>query len=223
MLKNLKLSSKMTVIGVMAIVAMTILYGVVFLSNRMVSKNVAMEQLRLQQRDTIGHMRRAQKDLLLAAMDSIIDKADGEISAERMGIINTSAAYLIDSIPTVHEAADTGEEKQLAQDMETGIKAMVKGIQEHLFSVFRDIVYAGDLLENGGRGQESSGSGVTETVFRILRNAGVLNSRARPNLAVCWGGHAIGRMEYDYTKQTGTFYIQDVYAGPGLAGIPRGR
>jgi hypothetical protein len=26
----------------------------------------------------------------------------------------------------------------------------------------------------------------------------------------------------DYTKQTGTFYIQDVYAGPGLAGIPRG-
>jgi hypothetical protein len=26
----------------------------------------------------------------------------------------------------------------------------------------------------------------------------------------------------DYTKQTGTFYIQDVDAGPGLAGIPRG-
>lgn len=27
----------------------------------------------------------------------------------------------------------------------------------------------------------------------------------------------------DYTKGTGTFYIQDVYAGPGLAGIPRGK
>ena len=27
----------------------------------------------------------------------------------------------------------------------------------------------------------------------------------------------------NYTKQTGTFYIQDVYAGPGLAGIPRGQ
>ena len=26
----------------------------------------------------------------------------------------------------------------------------------------------------------------------------------------------------DYTRQTGTFYIQDVYAGPGLAGMPRG-
>ena len=27
----------------------------------------------------------------------------------------------------------------------------------------------------------------------------------------------------DYTQQTGTFYIQDVYAGPGLTGIPRGK
>jgi hypothetical protein len=26
----------------------------------------------------------------------------------------------------------------------------------------------------------------------------------------------------DYRKTTGTFYVQDVYAGPGLAGIPRG-
>jgi hypothetical protein len=26
----------------------------------------------------------------------------------------------------------------------------------------------------------------------------------------------------DYTSDTGTFYVQDVYAGPGLAGIPRG-
>ncbi len=26
----------------------------------------------------------------------------------------------------------------------------------------------------------------------------------------------------DYRQQTGTFYVQDIYAGPGLAGIPRG-
>ena len=27
--------------------------------------------------------------------------------------------------------------------------------------------------------------------------------RADPNLVVCWGGHAIGRREYDYTKELG--------------------
>jgi hypothetical protein len=36
-----------------------------------------------------------------------------------------------------------------------------------------------------------------------LRNAGVLRVGRDPNLVVCWGGHAIGRQEYDYTKEVG--------------------
>ena len=85
--------------------------------------------------DIISKMRRSQKDLLLAAMDSIIDKGEGEIAPERMSMINTSSALLVDNIPAVHEAADTAEEKQLAQAMETGIKATVKVINEDLVSL----------------------------------------------------------------------------------------
>lgn len=40
-------------------------------------------------------------------------------------------------------------------------------------------------------------------MFRILRNAGVVQSGQRPNLVVCWGGHSIDRVEYDYCKQVG--------------------
>ena len=44
---------------------------------------------------------------------------------------------------------------------------------------------------------------MTDTVFHILRNAGVLEPVNTPNLVVCWGGHSISREEYDYTKWVG--------------------
>ena len=40
-------------------------------------------------------------------------------------------------------------------------------------------------------------------MFHILRNAGILHPLTNPNLVVCWGGHSIGREEYDYTKEVG--------------------
>ena len=40
-------------------------------------------------------------------------------------------------------------------------------------------------------------------MFHILRNARVLDYKARPNLVVCWGGHSIGDAEYHYTKRVG--------------------
>ncbi len=36
-----------------------------------------------------------------------------------------------------------------------------------------------------------------------MRNAGLLRSPAQVNMVVCWGGHAIGREEYDYSKLVG--------------------
>jgi len=80
---------------------------------------------------------------------------------------------------------------------------MIKGIKEHLFSVFRDIVYVADQIEHENNSEIISSVDITDAVFNILRNAKVLNSCSIPNLAVCWGGHAIDRIEYNYTKQVG--------------------
>ena len=40
-------------------------------------------------------------------------------------------------------------------------------------------------------------------MFHILRNAEILHPVTHPRLVVCWGGHSIGRSEYDYTKEVG--------------------
>ena len=80
---------------------------------------------------------------------------------------------------------------------------MIRGIREQLFSVLRDIVFTQNEIIGDRRFDLTSESGTTNAVFHILRNARVLNVPADVNLAVCWGGHAIGRAEYDYTKLVG--------------------
>jgi predicted Rossmann-fold nucleotide-binding protein len=80
---------------------------------------------------------------------------------------------------------------------------MIRGIQEHLFAVLRDILYIhGEVYEHGSIELRAS-QGITNAVYRVLRNAGVLLPRVRPDIVVCWGGHSINREEYEYTKKVG--------------------
>jgi len=80
---------------------------------------------------------------------------------------------------------------------------MIKGINEHLFAVLRDIVYANDTILDNPKFDLNSSDGITNAVFHIMRNAGILRTNHDPQLIVCWGGHSISRKEYDYTKEVG--------------------
>jgi pyrimidine/purine-5'-nucleotide nucleosidase len=79
---------------------------------------------------------------------------------------------------------------------------MIRGIQEHLFSALRDIVYT-DFKITAPQSQPPTSAQATNTVFRILRNAGVVRPDQPPKMVVCWGGHSIPRQEYDYAKHVG--------------------
>jgi len=80
---------------------------------------------------------------------------------------------------------------------------MIRGIREHLFAVLRDVVYVADEIVGSGRFDLSDPASITNAVFHVLRNARLLDHKARPNLVVCWGGHAITSHEYQYTKDVG--------------------
>lgn len=80
---------------------------------------------------------------------------------------------------------------------------MIQGIREHLFAVLRDIVYtSGEIVANPAF-DLSRPDDITNAVFHILRNAGVLTPAVEPRLVVCWGGHSIRREEYEYAKEVG--------------------
>lgn len=80
---------------------------------------------------------------------------------------------------------------------------LVQGIREHLFAVLRDIVFTNIEISHDPKLDIQNSSYITNGVFHLLRNAGVLLPRNYPDMVVCWGGHAISREEYDYSKELG--------------------
>jgi predicted Rossmann-fold nucleotide-binding protein len=80
---------------------------------------------------------------------------------------------------------------------------MIRGIKEHLFAVLRDIIYTANEIIGAGRLDGHDSASITNAIFHILRNARLLDFNTRPNLVVCWGGHSIGPVEYDYAKRVG--------------------
>jgi predicted Rossmann-fold nucleotide-binding protein len=65
------------------------------------------------------------------------------------------------------------------------------------------LLYVDDEVLSRSRFDLMHSHGITDAVFHILRNARVLQADADPRMIVCWGGHAISRAEYDYSKQVG--------------------
>lgn len=77
---------------------------------------------------------------------------------------------------------------------------IINGIREHLFSVVRDLLYTRTTLAQYDLTDRSATS---NAVFHLLRHADALIAGRSPSMVVCWGGHSIGRSEYEYTKEVG--------------------
>lgn len=75
---------------------------------------------------------------------------------------------------------------------------IIRGIQEHLSAVLRDILFISNRHNDIKTSEE-----ITDATFAILRNANVILPDTIPNLVTCWGGHSINKEEYKYTKEVG--------------------
>ncbi|MDX1304018.1 nucleotide 5'-monophosphate nucleosidase PpnN [Photobacterium sp.] len=80
---------------------------------------------------------------------------------------------------------------------------IIRGIQEHMFAVLRDIVYVNMHVQQHNNLNLTSTIHITNFIFSILRNAQMLHSGEDPNIVVCWGGHSINPIEYQYTREVG--------------------
>lgn len=76
---------------------------------------------------------------------------------------------------------------------------IIRGIQEHLSAVLRDILFINSRYKN----IEPTSEEITHITFDILRNANMILPESEPNLVTCWGGHSIKSNEYHYTKEVG--------------------
>lgn len=97
---------------------------------------------------------------------------------------------------------------------------LITGVSDSLFAVLRDILYLHTKIDHQKLGFTSKEE-TTNSIFKILRNADILNSD-KTNLVVCWGGHSIRRPEYEYTKKVGYelgLLDYDIGTGCGLGAM----
>ncbi len=80
---------------------------------------------------------------------------------------------------------------------------IIVGLQEHLSSVLRDLLYAKNEIIDSHDFNLQTSHDITNAVFHLARNANVMQTNEDPNIVVCWGGHSISLEEYKYTKHVG--------------------
>ncbi|CAX56630.1 Uncharacterized protein ygdH [Erwinia pyrifoliae DSM 12163] len=83
---------------------------------------------------------------------------------------------------------------------------IIRALQANLFAVLRDILFVNGQIDNAGRFQYQNIANpvhITNLVFSILRNARALHIGEEPNTVVCWGGHSINAVEYQYCRNVG--------------------
>ncbi|TCP92232.1 hypothetical protein EDC44_12432 [Cricetibacter osteomyelitidis] len=80
---------------------------------------------------------------------------------------------------------------------------IIRNIQYHLFAVLRDIVFVNVVAKRLHLAETNQSLTITNQVFSILRNAKALIVGEHPNLVVCWGGHSVNDIEYQYCRKVG--------------------
>ncbi len=103
---------------------------------------------------------------------------------------------------------DTRELLEAYKDFEVGFIQQDRGLKVSLTNAPAEAFVDGKMIRGtrellSGRFALDESDGITNAVFHIVRNARMLRLPAEVNLVVCWGGHAISRGEYDYSKLAG--------------------
>ncbi len=145
---NWTVGKKMFLIGIFAVLGVGLLAGNSFLTNNAITKSSDLLHLRNEQIATVNQTVQAKLTLMLAAMDSIIDKEEGNIEAERLESINSNVALINSNLKLFDGLADTEEEKRLASELHTLFEDLARGIQVDLVSLIEGSAARIKQIEN---------------------------------------------------------------------------
>ena len=133
---------KMFLIGFISVIGISITAGNNILTNRSIRKYSQIEALKNDQINTVNKTLQSQLNLMLNAIEAIIDKDTGEIKKERLDVINESVSYIQQNLSKLKVLADTEEKKNLVKDLGEAFSILSTGIQKNLVSL---------IQENGAR------------------------------------------------------------------------
>jgi methyl-accepting chemotaxis protein len=129
---TLSVKARLIVLGSIACIGTILISGFAYVTNQNLRNASEFAEERNAQLALIGEMRQVTLDVMLNAMDSIVDKQEGKISAERQAAMDEGLAYLAGEAPKLAELADTAEEREIAALVPVQIQGLAKGIHEDL-------------------------------------------------------------------------------------------
>lgn len=132
MKNSLSIGKKIFLIGTVFVAALCILGVKSCFTNNRVKDATTRAVLRNQQIEHVASIQQYQLALVLDAMDSIVDRGEGKISAERMQSINTNVERIHDKFKELEALADTDTEKKATQRIQANFQTLAKAIRVDL-------------------------------------------------------------------------------------------
>ena len=160
--------SKIILIGILSVVALTVLQGLAMAVGQRVDAAVSrMGQIQIQV-EQVTAMRLANFEMVLAAMDTIVDKAEGQIQPERKKVVAEYITILKDTGAKLLATVDTPERKAKVQAIIDSIGPLAKGIQVDLTELIvkgasaEEFAKIDDVIDTYGEGMNEALAGVAE-------------------------------------------------------------
>ncbi len=146
-MKNLSIGVKMICIGIVIFIGLSSLAVNSYVTNARIRNAESETQKRNQQRTLLNQMVRIHYGMMLAAMDSIVDRQEGKIQTERMDTINKSIASFQESMDSLNELADTKEEKEAVRQIAEDFPRLSDKIGTELVKLIEQGAKNGDATE----------------------------------------------------------------------------
>ncbi len=167
---NWTIRNKIILIGVVSALALTSVQGIAFLVGARINASVATSAQTNEKLTLAENMKRANLELILAAMDSIIDKEEGQIQAERKEVIAASIKSLKENGAKLIELEETRSGKEAMSQIVAKIAPLAQGIQVDLSKLIEskasieEFAKIDDVIDTYGEGMSAALGTYSRTV-----------------------------------------------------------
>ena len=153
---SLSIKNRLAAVGLATAVGLASLAGIGWIKGQTSLNSVEQSQILLDEISVVSEMRLANIEMVLAAMDSIIDRAEGSIQPERVEIIDGALKTLEDGAKSARDIANHLGRPELMETYDADLAEVAQAIQVRLKELIEtgapDEEYAAldDAIDGGG-------------------------------------------------------------------------
>jgi methyl-accepting chemotaxis protein len=192
--RDLSVKQRLMTLGAAAVIGIGSMLAIGWYQNARISTAIQDSIEIKNDVERINEMRLANANMVLAAMDTIIDRGEGKIQAERVEIIGAAVALLNDGIPVLKLVADEAGVPGEVSTYEADLKIVVNAIQVDL----KRMVETGAPEEDYAAIDDAI-DGAGERLAGVLNNLSALGG----NLVEDYVNEATNRSDQALTFQLG--------------------